>query len=556
MSDKKYVTYEEFGAVGDGVTDDFVAIKNAHDYANEHGLPVKADDTKTYYIHETRIDGAVHSATVKTDVEWGKAHFIIDDTDVAPYDGTNRHSRHIFDIVSDYAEYTIDDPAVLAPLAGIGEGTTKLSLALGYPALICIYNKESRIYRRHGGYGKNSEVGVDQHEILLIDGEGNVDPSTPFMFNYDTVSKIVVARCDIKPITVSGGIFTTRASRMPSWDPVEKKIIGWYVSRGLKINRSFTTVVGVEHYIEGEITTFEHRDKDLRGLSYVGFFSPTFANEVTLKNCVLTGRRYYYIAGTYDFSADLVNKIYLIDCTQSNFEIQDEEGKTVYSIAYSPVSGCRYHWGIGGTNFCKNMEYIGCKLSRFDAHQGLYNGKIINCDINFMELIGKGELLIENTRWYSPCVGNNSFLFLRCDYGSTWEGTLKVKDSVLYVQPGDLYLSLHVYINWDFGYTCYFPNIDIENLKIEGLTEGSKVYFLTEHSSAGKEPNIHLPETVNTPHEYDDGTTDMNNFNITVPPEYVKIDIDGDVKVHMTKMPFFDKTDFSKSKPGQIVIDE
>ena len=34
MSNKNYVTYEEFGAVGDGVTDDFVAIYKAHEYAN------------------------------------------------------------------------------------------------------------------------------------------------------------------------------------------------------------------------------------------------------------------------------------------------------------------------------------------------------------------------------------------------------------------------------------------------------------------------------------------------------------------------------------------
>ena len=38
----KYVTYEEFGAKGDGVTDDFFPIKATHDYANQKGLTVKA----------------------------------------------------------------------------------------------------------------------------------------------------------------------------------------------------------------------------------------------------------------------------------------------------------------------------------------------------------------------------------------------------------------------------------------------------------------------------------------------------------------------------------
>ena len=63
MSDKKYVTYEEFGAKGDGVSDDFFAMKAAHDYANENGLAVKANDSATYYIHETRLNGEVQCVT-------------------------------------------------------------------------------------------------------------------------------------------------------------------------------------------------------------------------------------------------------------------------------------------------------------------------------------------------------------------------------------------------------------------------------------------------------------------------------------------------------------
>ena len=40
------ITYEQFGAKADGVTDDMPAIIAAHNYANEHNLPVRtaADD--------------------------------------------------------------------------------------------------------------------------------------------------------------------------------------------------------------------------------------------------------------------------------------------------------------------------------------------------------------------------------------------------------------------------------------------------------------------------------------------------------------------------------
>ena len=56
------VTYEEFGAVGDGKADDQSAIVAAHAAANEKGLPVKAGDGKTYYI-----GGGGLTADIRTD---------------------------------------------------------------------------------------------------------------------------------------------------------------------------------------------------------------------------------------------------------------------------------------------------------------------------------------------------------------------------------------------------------------------------------------------------------------------------------------------------------
>ena len=48
--EKTYLTYEEFGAVGDGVHDHLEAIIATHNAANERKLPVKANDSATYYI--------------------------------------------------------------------------------------------------------------------------------------------------------------------------------------------------------------------------------------------------------------------------------------------------------------------------------------------------------------------------------------------------------------------------------------------------------------------------------------------------------------------------
>ena len=400
---KNQVSYIDFGAKGDGVTDDFAAIVKAHEYANENGLPVVIDDGRTYYIHDTVIDGSARSAIIRTDVNWGNASFIIDDTDIDYFDGTKRASTYIFDIKSDYEVKTVTDRNVLCRLDGIGEGTTKLDFAPGYPAMLVIYDENTSVFRRTGG--NRSGKGAVKKELILVDSDGNVDSSTPFMFDYETVTRLDIIRDDVTPITVKGGKFTTRGCRVDAFNNETNEKAGYY-ARGIFINRSHTVIDGVEHYVTGEFTTYDHRDKLLEGPHYRGFYVASHANEITIQNCVLTGRRYYHVSGTYEFSGDMVNKIYLIGCTQSNFRIKDEEGKTVFSMAISPVSKTLYYWGIGGTNFCKNMEYINCTLSRFDAHQGLYNGKIIGCTMNFMELTGKGELLVGER---SICAGGNVF---------------------------------------------------------------------------------------------------------------------------------------------------
>ena len=71
------VYYSDFGAKGDGKTDDIDAIAATHAYANQHNLLVKANEGATYYI-----SGKNRTAVVRTNTDFGTAAFIIDDTDV------------------------------------------------------------------------------------------------------------------------------------------------------------------------------------------------------------------------------------------------------------------------------------------------------------------------------------------------------------------------------------------------------------------------------------------------------------------------------------------
>jgi len=72
-----WVRYSDFGARGDGKTDDIDNIAATHAVANQYGLSVKANDDGIYYI-----SGIERTAFIRTNTDFGKATFIIDDTKV------------------------------------------------------------------------------------------------------------------------------------------------------------------------------------------------------------------------------------------------------------------------------------------------------------------------------------------------------------------------------------------------------------------------------------------------------------------------------------------
>lgn len=620
--DKKFVTYEEFGAVGDGKTNDFAAIYRAHEYANENGLPVKACDTATYYICEPLIDGEVKSVSIKTDVDWGKANFIIDDTTIKVGEDTNAwRSTVIFQVLPDEPKYKIEDREILEKIekAGLGPGSTKVDIKLDYPAMIVPYSSGHLVFRRLGYGGWR---GSPKHELIVIDKDGNISEETPLMFDYDVIDYIEVIRLDVKPITVSGGIFTTLANReniLRQKADGSYYYIGGYINRGIRVNRSYTTVKGVQHYIEGALSMSEQVNEE--GVvvcvcsPYQGFYLASYGDHITFEDCVMTGRRCYNrpvggATGTYGLSGDCVNKIVFKGCRQSNFWVTVDENHDIHPAtedtpgAVTGMSGHKIngtslmmHWGIGGTNFCKNMEYIDCLLSRFDAHQGLYHGKIVNSTVNGIEVVGNGNLLLENSRLFgrggSKTSGaGNALVYLRGDYASTWDGEIKIKDFAAYErvnENSDTFIFYHSYNNWNYGYQAYFPNLHIENLKYFDLDTWQPLPAGTEIRLTGnsleRDPMIHAQETFRVPAIYPDvdedgdgfvdGTkipyddvisnrgvvdpTSKKNHNPIMPPKY--INILGNTEGYVYVIPdtseyegggFFGKTEFSDGEKTYI----
>ncbi|WP_460672921.1 hypothetical protein [Larkinella ripae] len=417
------VRYQDFGARGNGKTDDGDAIAATHAFANQHRLLVKADEGATYYI-----GGKERPAVIQTDTDFGTANFIIDDTDVE-----NRNAS-VFVVNSGLK------PFKLETIASLKRNQEKIDGSLPGPCLITVTNANVKQYIR---FGLNQNNGSSQTDIFVVDRNGNVDRNAPIIWNFDQITDITALPIDETPLKLTGGRFTTIANK------AESKYT--YYNRNIAVRRSNVLVEGLEHRIKGE---------EDHGAPYGGFINIGDCAYVTVKNTVLTGHQTYSTIGaagkpvsmgTYDLLANRALNVSFVNCTQTN-DINDNR-----------------YWGILGSNFCKNILYDHCILSRFDAHQGVANATIRNSTLGHMGInaIGSGVLLVENST-----IRGRSIVNLRSDYGSTWQGELVIRNC-LFVPSGGKPVSADLISGFysgqhDFGYTCYMPErITIENLRID-----------------------------------------------------------------------------------------
>jgi hypothetical protein len=417
------VRYSDFGARGNGKTDDIDAIAAAHAFANQHGLLVKADEGATYYI-----GGKERTAVIRTDTDFGTAAFIIDDTEV------QNRSASIFRVSSSLRPFNPEG------IASLKRNQEKINVSLPATCLITVTNSHVKRYIR---FGPNQNNGSPQTDIFVVDKNGNVDMDAPIIWDFEQITDITALPIDEATLNITGGRFTTIANR------AESKYT--YYSRNIAIRRSNVLVDGLEHRVASE---GDH------GAPYGGFINIRDCSYVIVQNTILTGHKTYRTIGSagkpvsmgsYDISVSRALNVSFVNCSQTN-DIND-----------------RRYWGIIGSNYCKNLVYDNCTFSRFDAHMGVANATIRNSTLGHMGInaIGSGILTVENTT-----IRGRSLINLRSDYGSTWQGEILIRNCV-FVPAGGRPTSASLIGGsnsgqHDFGYTCYMPErITIETLHID-----------------------------------------------------------------------------------------
>ncbi|MBX3051551.1 MAG: hypothetical protein KF753_08770 [Caldilineaceae bacterium] len=457
-----FVTYEDFGATGDGVSDDLPAICAAHEHANSHGLPVKTRPDAIYHLGNRAL-----TAVIATDTDWNTSRFTIDDSEV-----TGKVEDHRASL---FAVRSLLEPIELS-LDRLTRDQRQVDARPAHDCHVLVESDDKRLFIRRG---LNQNNGVPQTDCFILRRDGSIEGDIDW--EYTNFSRLEACPIDEQALVLQGGIFTTFANRM-------EQPMGYnYWARNIDITRSNTEVNGLTHYVVGETAV---------GHPYRGFLNAHQCANITFRNCFATPHKIYSTIGaagkpvnmgSYDLHANNVVNFHMQNCRMHH--ICD-----------------RTHWGVIATNFCKNILLEDCTLSRMDTHMGVSGSYTIRrCDLGHMGLnaIGRGLLTVEDSTLHG-----NALISFRNDYGSTWEGDLVIRNCRWTPACGETHWPRLIQTRndgrHDFGYACSMPQeITIDGLVVDDSNhpeDYTGLYLFSDPDETQGYDDI--PQTVERPFPY------------------------------------------------------
>lgn len=423
LQESEAVSYIMFGAAGDSQQDDGVRIKQAHEYANLHEIPV-VNLSGEYWIRET------NDIPIITNVHWGQTVFHIDEQ-------YNERGNPRFVVHNDQPMQTIDLDASTkqALLKQLKPGVQLIPELAPYAGhLINVTDENDRIGIRAGNYSKR---GWAREELFYVENEGRIIGDIAWTFK--DLTSVTATPCNDNYLVIAGGTFYF------SGDSAVGSDRKGYRQHGISIQRSRTIVreqwMGLEPGAE-DISMHPRR----------GFYVFSRVYDVTLENIRAMpweknredDDRVIY-AGTYG-----IGGARMLNCTFRN--LTAEAGWVA--------------WGVFGTNLNKNFRLENCRLNRIDVHFHCWNLYISDCEVGLkgISVTGGGDLFVENTTRHG-----NHFLNFRRDYGAKWDGHVRLRGCTLKpTSNGTVRVLSHRMADFDYQYPIGFARtVKIEDLLID-----------------------------------------------------------------------------------------
>jgi hypothetical protein len=183
------VTYEEFGAVGDGRHDDLPAICEAHAYANAHGLPVRTKPDATYHLGSKALTAIIATAT-----DWSTSRFTIDDTQV------ENHQKSLFEVRSLLKPETLE-------IDRLARDQKQLDVRPERDCHVTVRNNEIKRYIRRG---LNRNSGTSQRDCFILRRDGSIEGDV----DWTTTTSVVLKPALLMKSRLSCGAAFSRPLRI------------------------------------------------------------------------------------------------------------------------------------------------------------------------------------------------------------------------------------------------------------------------------------------------------------------------------------------------------
>jgi hypothetical protein len=403
------VNYKMFGALGNGVNDDGVQMKNAHNYANSLEIPV-INLNGDYYVKATR------GIQVKTNTNLGQTNIHIDEPKTPPTKG------YVFIINRKSSSYDLDSSIFSSLISRLKKGQYIIHELQPYKGnLIRFEDANTIVCTRDSGQTWTMQDFVFVDEAGKFVGE--------ITWNFTNLTKVTVYPCDDNYLVFEGGNFYL-SGNMTGTN---------YMQNGIYCTRSRVI-------IRNQVVRLKPGHADTAMIQRNGFYNFNYCYDVTLENIKL---------------------IPYLTAPQSPYGI---EGNTVLDIKLLNITaeGDTNYWGVMGTNLWKNVYITNCKLNRIDVHFHGWNWYIKDCKVGFksINLSGGGDLIIENT---TVTAQSNRFLEFRADYGSKWDGDIRIRQCRLVPQNTTNEVNILYFVptsNRDFTYQCIFGR----TIRVEDFT--------------------------------------------------------------------------------------
>ena len=463
------VNYSNHGAKGDGITDDFEAIYQAHKHANklriatpEKRVIVRGTPNANYFIGAKHSDRTI---LIQTSTDWTDVTFTIDDREVP-----HQNARvWLFRVESALPEIDL-----FGTVTSLKAGQPNIpEFSFERDMMITVADNTTLFHRKEFGGDGPFAGGQPSPKIdaFRIDKQGNIDPLTPIVHDFNTITSLRGIQIDEETLTIRGGTFIRYANLVH----VTRGGYGFgYFDRGILVTRSNVVMEGLYHDVryynlDGSPFPYEQRVRP-----YSGFINTRRCSDITIRNVVLSGRRMAEI-GTYDLLIETTLNILLENVNQTNC-IND-----------------RRYWGIMASNESKNIVVDRVSFSRFDTHRLVHNITVKNSEIGYASILatGSGTLWVENTTVYA-----SFFMSFREDWGSHWNGNVYVKNSVFApfsqnVSNMTVFSGFNITGKFDFGFPNTMPKIiTIDGLTIDdsNLREGGNILLFNNVPNSSDQP--------------------------------------------------------------------